>query len=537
MNRQDFVRNRFFSNPLPAHLTLLAGLSALIYLLVFTWPFPLTRFYSTIPPVDYTKLTGYSPGGLVAYVLAIGSLFGLYLWAIRLTTPVDKQAPAGVATLTPSGGQPPAVGGRFIFFSSALLAAVSVFAYPLTAIDLFIYALRTRGWALYGLNPLAAAPEQLQRGDPWIGLAAEWMNAPSPYGPVWEWLSLGAFHLSGGDFLPHLLALKLLAALAYLGCVWLVYQIMRQLRPAWAIAGTIAFAWSPLVLLESVQNGHNDIVMVFFLLAAIWVLNLPIFESVNKSAPPLPPFASSLIQVALVSVLLALSILVKFVTIMIVPFFLLALAMSQPNWLRRIGVMIISGLLIGAVVVGLMLPIWPGRENWAVLETGSQAGRSLLALLILGLRDSLGLSLAFDVSRNSLLVILATIYLYFLWQTLAKLRQRSPAASLPTLPIWPSFYILCWYVLLAAPVFHAWYLLWFLPLAPLLLPNRRPFIAGAVFSVTALLIIPYFETIRVWYPALLQNQLIGHLIGVPLLIGPPILTLLWPLKLSETGEI
>ena len=61
--------------------------------------------------------------------------------------------------------------------------------------------------------------------------------------------------------------------------------------------------------------------------------------------------------------------------------------------------------------------------------------------------------------------------------------------------------------------------------------------AGAIFSITALLIIPYFETVRVWYPALLQNQLIGHLIGVPLLIGPPALALLWPLESGKTGEI
>jgi hypothetical protein len=80
-------------------------------------------------------------------------------------------------------------------------------------------------------------------------------------------------------------------------------------------------------------------------------------------------------------------------------------------------------------------------------------------------------------------------------------------------------------------------LLWFLPLAALLLPRQHPLTAAIVFSITALLIIPYFETIRVWYPVLLNNQFLGHLIGVPLLIGPPALALLWPISSSAKSEV
>ncbi len=530
----------------PNLLTLIAGLSGLIYLLIFSLPFPLTRLYATIPPVDYAKLTRHSPAGFIAYVGGVVLLFGLYWWAIHLTAPASPDGqPTSASSVEPSadfGELSRAVGGRFILLSSACLAAISLLSYPLTAIDLFIYAIRTRGWALYGLSPLATAPDALPAHDPWLGLAAEWIDAPSPYGPLWEWLSLAAFHLSGGTFLAHLLALKLLAALAYLGCVWLLYQMMRQLRPEWAVAGALTFAWSPLALLESVQNGHNDIVMVFFLLAAVWILNLspgqwdeaaPKSSSpIRSPAPPLSALRSPLTQAALVSFFLALSILVKFVTILIVPFFWLALAVPQPTWRRRAGVAGFSALLIGVIVALAMWPLWPGWEDWAVLTAGSQAGRSLLALLILGLRDILGLSRAFDLSRNAILVIFGLIYLYYLWTSFRE-AKRTPAGLLACSP---AFYTLFWYVLLVAPVFHAWYLLWFVSLAPLLLPNRRPLRASTVFSLTALLIIPYFEIVRVWYPALLQNQFIGHLIGVPLLIGPPMLALFWPVDHSANSK-
>ncbi|MEW5961564.1 MAG: hypothetical protein AB1801_27925, partial [Chloroflexota bacterium] len=455
------------------------------------------------------------------------------------------------------------VGGRFLIASSAILAAVSIPAYPLTAIDLFIYAIRSRGWALYGLNPLSTAPEQLP-ADPWLGLTGEWVNAPSPYGPVWEWLSLGAYYLSRGDFLTQLLLLKILAALAYLGCVWLVYRILRQLRPAWAVAGTIAVAWNPLVLLESVQNGHNDILMTMFLLAAIRVMsrrwrqpayeperrteNLPTKHPISNPQSPIsnlqsptsnpqPPIpnpqpprqALNLLLPAhylLVCLFLALSILVKFMTALVVPFFLIALAAPQPARLRRVLAMGLAGLLIAGLVVGAMLPLWPGWADWAVLQAGHGAGRSLLALLVLALRDSIGVNAAFDLSRNLILLVFAIIYLYFL------LRSFTPAPRAAALQraMTASFFVLFWYVLLVAPVFHAWYLLWFVPLASLLLPARRPLDAAVVFSVTALLIIPYFETVRVWFPALLENQLWGHLVGVPLLIGPPALALFWPIR-------
>ncbi len=562
------------NKPLSAHLAIIAGVSGLIYGLVFTLRFPLTSFYITIPPVDYTKLTHYSIGGLVAYVVGLGALFWLYLQAIRLSMPTNPQSsqhktlpfkdkngveasagdtksgPVEVSTLEDSNsGQQSTVGGRFIVLSSAFLAAVSIFSYPLTAIDLFIYAIRTRGWALHGLNPLATAPEQLPTTDPWLKLAGEWIDAPSPYGPLWEWLSLGAFYLSGDDFLPHLLAIKILAAAAYLGCVWLVYKSLQQLRPEWASAGTIAFAWNPLVLLESVQNGHNDIVMTFFLLAAVWIL---VKWSANHQPQTELKFTPLL---WLACFCLALSILVKFVTAIIAPFFLIAMALSQSKWGHRLAAILGYGFIIAGLVVLCMIPFWPGWDNWAVLKAGSQAGRSLLALLVLGFRNFLGTNTAFDLSRALILVPFTLIYLYYLGQTLSNFRfsifdlrhlkstlnSRQSPASLPVpvrvLPLSSIFFTLFWYVLLVAPVFHAWYLLWFLPLASFLLPNRRPLTVSIVFSVTALLIIPYFETIRVWYPLLLQNQLIGHLFGVPLLIGPPVVALFWPISPDESSGV
>ncbi len=529
----------FIQNSRSAQLAVIAGLSGLVYALIFTLRFPLAGLYRTIPPVDYTKLTHYSPAGVATYLLSLVVLFWLYLWAIRLATPT---APLKI-TLTPSPCEAPPIGGKgrgesrqrrgegfsslFVLLSSAFLAAVSIPCYPLTAIDLFVYAIWTRGWALYGLNPLTTMPEMLPASDPWLGLAGEWVAASSPYGPVWELLSRGAFHLSGGDFLAHLIALKILAALAYLGCVWLVYDLLRRIRPEWAAAGAIAFAWNPLVLLESAQNGHNDIVMTFFLLAAAWTVTR--WSAASRRVVQ-PVFL-------LTCLCLTLSILVKFVTAIVVPFFLMGMASVYAKKWQRLAVILGYGLLIAGLVTGGMLPFWPGLKQWAVLQTGAGAGRSLTALLVLSFKELIGTNPAFEVTRYLIFTSFALIYLYYLWKTLMQIANskgqiangntQSEICNLQfaicnlRLVILPAFSVLFWYVLIAAPVFHAWYLLWFAPLASLLLPQRRYFNASIVFSLTALLVIPYFETVRVWYPILLDNQLLGHILAVPLLIAPP----------------
>jgi hypothetical protein len=524
-----------FPKQITGNLVLSASLSGLVYLLIFTAPFPLLNFYQTIPPLDYTKLTGYSVSGFFSYVFGLGTLFALYLWAIRLAAPrhVEESRSSAVDQFGSKVGRQTGA-PYFILLTTLILVGILVFSYPVTAIDLFVYAIRTRGWALYGLNPLTTAPRALPAADPWPGLAAEWVDAPSPYGPVWELLSLGAFHVSGGDFLSHLLALKIIGTAAYLGCTWLVYQILHQTQPAWARAGTIAFAWNPLVLLESVQNAHNDIVMTFFLMAAIWVLTartseyLVDQESMHQAKRLI---RHSLIRYSLLCLFLALSISVKYITALTVPLFLVAMAAHQKSWPVRLVQMGGYSLAIAALVALLLWPWWPGWDNWAVAQAGGQAGRSLLALLVLAFKDVWGVNFVFDLFRNLINLIFGSIYLYYLWQCLFNSQQSAvssqnlsplPLCS-PTLLLHASFHVLFWYVLLVVPVFHAWYLLWFLPLAVLLLPNLRPLGTALVFSMTALFIIPYFETIRVWYPVLLQYQLLGHLVGVPLLIVPPIL--------------
>ena len=496
--------------------------SGLIYL-AFTLPFPLSRYYAVNPPVDYVKLTGYTVFGFITFIAGILALFGLYVYGLRLLA-----ADSGRGDFWTLLG----IGGFF--------ALILAFSYPQMAIDLFVYALRTRGWALYRLSPFLAAPERFPATDPWLGLAGEWVDAASPYGPAWELLSLGAYRLTGGNYLAHLYALKVIGVAAYLGSAALIYHILRLTRPRWALPGMAFFAFNPLVLFESAQNAHNDIVMVFFLLAAVWAY----FKVVSREwgVGSGQRAAGSGKQAALwllFVVAFALSVLVKFVSILVLPFFLLGLMGRAQTWPRRILLAAGTGLAIAGLVVLAMRPYWPGLAHWAVLQASKGAGRSLFALLVLTLRPYLGsVNAAFRATSRLIYALFGGIYLWGLWRVIAaglradqKGRASRQAAS--EAPLRAGFYIFFWYILLAATTFHAWYLLWFLPLAALLIPEKRVISGAVAFSLMSLLVIPYYETVRVWYPYLNANHQLGHLIGVTLLFVPVLLALWKPVGLLD----
>jgi hypothetical protein len=497
---------RFFREQRPASLqpareALLgvAGIgltSEIIYWLVFVQPFPLAGLYDTLPPVDYAKLTGHSIRGVFSFTLAIVALFALYLIALHYARRAPTRWMWGV-----------------VLAGAVVMGATLVPAYPTTAIDLLVYAVRTRIWAIYNLNPLATAPLQLP-ADPWIGLTGEWADMASPYGPIWEGISLLAFRLAGGDLLRHLLALKAIACLSHLGSVGLVALSLRRLKPDWALAGTLALAWNPVALLELAGNGHNDGLMVFFLLLAITL------AVCGRRWLVIPA--------------LTLSIFTKFTPLLALPFFLLYLARlagegsARPR-LAQVASVAGNVALLGGLGLALMAPIWPGWEQWAVRDLGQAAGRSPFALLVLVLVTWLPVNTAFDVATYLMDGLFLAMYAWLAWRALAGPPRaqpllggaQPPLGALTDMVLVPTFGAFFWYLVLANQQFHAWYLLW--PLAVAVLLGPTPALTRMVtFGCTALLAITIYETMRYWWGGVFTT-LVTHLIAVPFVFGPPLL--------------
>src|SRR5205814_3292979 len=124
--------------------------------------------------------------------------------------------------------------------------AILLFAFPVGAIDVYDYAFHAKMLGQYGASPLAHPPSEFA-ADPWFYYIA-WKDAPSPYGPVWVYLSALVVWLAGADLFRNLLAFKLLAGISLLACASLAYVVVRRVRPRDALGAFALVAWNPLLL-------------------------------------------------------------------------------------------------------------------------------------------------------------------------------------------------------------------------------------------------------------------------------------------------
>ncbi len=153
-------------------------------------------------------------------------------------------------------------------FSVTFVITLS-FVYPITAIDLFTYVAQSRILLHYHQNPIFVPPSSHPR-DAIMYLSGGWMHEGSPYGPVGILVDALPELLFGSSLLVALLVSKLFFGLLVVALSVVVFLALGTTAPRLAISGMLLIAWNPLILFESVANGHNDVAMM--LLVALGLL-------------------------------------------------------------------------------------------------------------------------------------------------------------------------------------------------------------------------------------------------------------------------
>ena len=199
---------------------------------------------------SWVQILGKGAGPLLACVASALGVMAAYLWGWHL---VRK-----------GGGA-----RRIVWAFSVVFAATLFWLLPITC-DLSSYLTKAHLFTDMGANPLIEAPANY-RDHLLLAYPAAYAEQPSIYGPVWSLLS-GLGTLGSHDEVAGVFYLKALAAVAYLGAVWLLERILRQVRPGSAEEMLYLFAWNPLVLFMAIGDGHNDIVMMALILLAAWFL-------------------------------------------------------------------------------------------------------------------------------------------------------------------------------------------------------------------------------------------------------------------------
>jgi len=161
-----------------------------------------------------------------------------------------------------------AAGRRAVAWAIGLVGALSaiVFVGPiLFSTDVFSYIAYARMGVLHGIDPYLHGPITIE-GDPIFPYVGEdWHRVATAYGPLYTLLSypLAVLGLAGAVWGAKVEAFA--AGAATLALTWRCARA-RGLDPATAV---LAVGANPLWLLYGLGGAHNDVIMTFFLMAAV----------------------------------------------------------------------------------------------------------------------------------------------------------------------------------------------------------------------------------------------------------------------------
>lgn len=147
---------------------------------------------------------------------------------------------------------------------------ILIFAYPFLSSDLFNYMFDAKIITTYHLNPYDYRPLDFP-ADPWIRFM-RWTHRYSPYGPVWLAASIVPSILGFGKFTITLFLFKIFIASFHLFNSYLIYKILKKIKPKILLLGTGFYALNPLFLIEGVANAHNDVILATSLIIPVYFI-------------------------------------------------------------------------------------------------------------------------------------------------------------------------------------------------------------------------------------------------------------------------
>jgi len=374
--------------------------------------------------------------------------------------------------------------GRTVLIWAAVCGAVLLAVVPFHSSDVYGYLNRGFQQSLYHTNPYLTPVVNIPGWEHEPMFHAHWIYNPCPYGFFFAGLTAGLTALFGAHFLPALLAFKFLNWLLVLATTWLLLKMSQTLGHQRPWLAAFAFGANPLVLLHAVGNGHNDILMAFLLLSALALLG-----SKRQRWLSLP--------------LLLLSVLVKYASLLAVPFVALYL-LRKKDWQA-----LLIGALVSLILLALMAaPYIDPHQAWPWADMLDNAGKPQHSVA-----DMLARAVYYPLKwfhwpaqsmLDSLLRLLKPVFwggfiLFYARQLWTFARKE---ARLDTV-IAETGMVMAVMVAFISAKFHPWYVVMFLPFLLLLPENNRWRQFGQTFSLFQLAGFTVFQNLPVISPLVL----------------------------------
>ena len=340
--------------------------------------------------------------------------------------------------------------------------------YPTNAIDVYIYAARSRLLSSHGENPNAVQPIVYWESDPYMQFASqEWADNLSPYGPLWNQLAAPITWLGGDSIGAAVIGFKLLGAASAIAIAWFVYVIVRDRHPEWALPAALFWLWNPLVLWDGIGNAHNDVTLMLPVIAALWAWQ----KRLDHWVIPL---------------LLA-SVLIKYVTLILVPIALVAVWRRNPDYRERVAGILWS---FAAILFLLAISMYPFYNVDAVYTSAREQGSMVAASPAWAVLTSLWEWSIAEITVETTINVaygLAAVSIAA-WMAACWIKpDRLPRAA---------FEVMFFFMLVASTNQRGWYVIWLVPLAAILIP-ATPWRRVLLWSVTSMM--GHACTIWLWF--------------------------------------
>lgn len=367
----------------------------------------------------------YETGGVVLSILllAVGSMIMVREW-LRLGQKLNKWGPGT---------------GRWVLAAITAWSIPLLFTVPLFSRDVYSYIGQGRVMQS-GLNPYEYGVSTIENFFQ-LGADQLWAESPPPYGPVFLWLEQLVVTITDASPDASVLLFRAMCVISVVACMWVIPRLARLhgVNPARALWLSVA---NPLFLTNFIAAVHNDAIMVALALFGVYA------AAVQRN------WRGGLIGATLVT----LSIGIKPITLVFLPFIGLLWAGRHASWPRRFFIWFLT-LAYSMTLLGIMGLINGFGFGW--VSAMSTPGTVFIWYAPIGLIGFLAMLVGDALTSNgrawmdvvhtmgTVLSALVVLVLMFVGRD-AKIFRRLAWAFAA--------------LVLLAPMIQAWYVVWLIPL-------------------------------------------------------------------------
>lgn len=245
---------------------------------------------------------------------------------------------------------------KTVIFFILLFNITLLFVWPVGSHDTFSYISQGRVLSAHHSNPYLSPYDNFSDDSFYDLIRNRWSKNTTVYGPLFTIISAILTFIGGNNLILSLFLFKLLFTAANLLSGYLIWKIFKSIK------GLYLYSFNPLILYEFLLNGHNDALVILLLLLCFYFL-----------------FKEKYVYSVF---FLLLSALIKYMTLIFLPVFLLAICLRLGSFKGKIKFLSASAAVLFLSAIIFYLPFGGGWRAtlWTISYSTSIHDKGILSV-------------------------------------------------------------------------------------------------------------------------------------------------------------